>query len=327
MPVEAVAAGVDTWSPAWYVSDQALDQVMERATVKTSRGFLMPEAVDGHRVGVIPAVGLMWAEGHPDPAGLAQPDSLGVHLARLTTSMRESGLTIPRGRYQDVSPTARVERRDGFAGIRRLDSTVDLRVDDGAEGVAILAGVAAVLRDAAQKSEVIWGKDGSVETAYLLGAVGNKLGRWYDKSVETGSGLRGTWIRPEDQRRYEKAARRDVVELTGEYVAAQFQRRFLPLWKASKGVKVAGAAVLVEKVAEAVESGELTPEMAEKLSGYLVLSANGRAGLLHERTIRRRRASVRELGLVLADGVLQEVEIDLHDVLEQVMDGGVWGCG
>ena len=39
-----------------------------------------------------------------------------------------------------------------------------------------------------------------------------------------------------------------------------------------------------------------------------------------------RRAAVRDLGLILADGVLQEVEVDLHDVLDQCMDGPAWGC-
>jgi hypothetical protein len=319
--VEAVAAGIDTWSPCWYLDpgSDAACHMGQLATVKTARGYLLPEPVGEYRVGWNSGVGMLYAEGHPTEGGLCSPDGLPDALAHLVGVLRAADVPVPSG---TVGPN-----RGGFAGVRRLDSTVDVHVSNGAEGLAILAGVAAVLRDSPTKAEVIWGKDGSVETAYVLGSLGKKLGRWYDKSVETRTGSRGTWIRPEDQRRYEKSSRRDVGELTGEYVRSQFQRRFLPLWKASKGVKVAGATVLVERVAEAVEAGELTPEMAEKLSGYLVLSANGRAGLLHERTIRRRRSAVRELGLVLADGVLQEVEVDLHDVLDQVLDADVWGQG
>lgn len=290
----------------------------EIATVNTKRGALLPEPVGGYRVGWNAGVAMLYAEGHPREGGLCPPDELPDAFEKVVRELRAADVPVPSG-------TSGL-RHGGFGGVRRLDATVDVHVSDGAEGLAILAGVAAVLRDAPNKAEVIWGKDGSVETVYSLGALGKKLGRWYDKGTESGTGARGQWIRPEDQRRWEKLSRRDVPELTGDYVRSQFQRRFLPLWKASKGVKVAGATVLVDRVAEAVEAGELTPEMAEKISGYLVLSANGRAGLLHERTIRRRRAAVREIGLVLADGVLQEVEVDLHDVLDQVLDADVWGA-
>jgi hypothetical protein len=43
-----------------------------------------------------------------------------------------------------------------------------------------------------------------------------------------------------------------------------------------------------------------------------------------DRTRRRRRALVRETGLVLHNGAMEEVEIDLHEVLEEVLDTDAW---
>ncbi|HEV2821378.1 MAG TPA: hypothetical protein VGW11_12820, partial [Solirubrobacteraceae bacterium] len=59
-------------------------------------------------------------------------------------------------------------------------------------------------------------------------------------------------------------------------------------------------------------------------AGYLLMASVDVAG--SPSTAQRRRRTARELGLVLADGVLQEVEVDLHDVLDQCMEAGAWGC-
>jgi hypothetical protein len=216
----------------------------------------------------------------------------------------------------------------GFAGVRRVDATCDLRTGSEAEGLAILAGVAAVARDAPRtKAQTVYGVLGSVETVYLRGYDGKMiLGRWYDKGVESGLAPRGRLIRPEDQRRYPKSHRRGVEELTGEYVREKFQQRWLPLWQATKGgVTVAGYLTIAEKIAAAYESGAVSREMAEKLAGYVVLERT--SVRQKRRTNYRRRAKLRELGLVVADGTLEEVEIDLTDVLDEIMEGATWGQG
>lgn len=80
-----------------------------------------------------------------------------------------------------------------------------------------------------------------METVELKDRGGRKtLGRLYDKGAASGQAERGRLIRPERQDRFARVARRDVTELTVAYVRERFQRRFLPLWKASKGVTVAG---------------------------------------------------------------------------------------
>lgn len=331
MSVSVAAAGIDTWSPCWYVDRDSLagawlDGI---ATVPTARGRLLPRPVLGHRIGWDRASGLLFADGHPSADGLCSAGDLPAAFDGLVAAMLESGVPIPNGMTADVWLGAGDGgcREDGFAGLRRVDATLDLAVDSAAEGLGILAGVAAVTRDApSSKAEVIWSDDGRcVETVYLRGRGGKKvLGRWYDKGVESKTAGPGRLVRPEDQRRYVKGTRRSVEEYTAPYTRAKFHQRFLPLWQASKGVTVAGPIILAKKLAERVEAGDITPAQADDLAGFLVMEAVQvqRSG----RTRRRRRAQVRELGLVLADGVLQEVEIDLHDVLDQVMDGGTWGC-
>ncbi len=83
--------------------------------------------------------------------------------------------------------------------------------------------------------------------------------------------------------------------------------------------------VLAQQLAARAEAGEITWAAAERAYGYLGLQQAGLDEAMPRRTRRRRRAQVRELGLVLADGVLTEVEVNLHDVLGEVMESDAWG--
>ncbi len=242
-------------------------------------------------------------------------------------------MPVPPGSYRpwdvDLDLPGVIEDHEfepGFAGLRRVDSTVDLGVQSRGEGLAILAGVAAVATSAPRaQAEVRYAKDGtgSVETVYLRGYSGVKvLGRWYDKGLESGFASRGTMIRAEDQRRFPKGHRRWPGEMTSQYVRSKFQQRFFTLWQATKGVTVAGHVVLADKLAELVDGGELTARQAEGLAGYLVLAKRGVT--VSRASTYRRRAKLRELGLVVADGALEEVEVDLHQVLDRALDGAVW---
>src|SRR5205823_957950 len=97
----------------------------------------------------------------------------------------------------------------------------------------------------------------------------------YDKGIESGTAPRGRLIRPEDQRRYPKALRRDASELTSTYVREQYRRRFMPLYQSARGVKVAGPFVLGIRLREAVEAGVIDPGRARSLGGYLLGEAVG----------------------------------------------------
>jgi hypothetical protein len=216
---------------------------------------------------------------------------------------------------------------EGFAGIRRLDATVNVAMGSRAEGLASLAGIAACVRDAPGKAEVFYGPDRGVETVVLRGHAGKRiLGRWYDKGLEATLAPRGRLVRAEDQRRWPKNDRRTVEDCDGVALRAGFQRRFYPLWKASKGVIVAGPVVIAEKLLDAVEAGEITAREAESLAGHCMLQVvGGRQGAgVSKATMYRRESRARELGLVLADGVLQEVEVDVAAVLEATLETELW---
>jgi hypothetical protein len=324
-------AGIDTWSPCWYVDrgSMAGELLGELARVPVARGALLAQPVAGHRVGWNASAGLLYAEGHPGgPDVLCGPDELPGALQRLAEALLAAGVPVPPGIAHAGSDIALTDDLDGFGGVRRCDATVDLQLSSRGEGLAVLAGVAAMATTVPRgQADVRYAKDGSgsVETVYLRGLGGAKvLGRWYDKGLESiGPGQRGLRIRVEDQRRYPKGHRRDVAELTSSYVRAKFQERFLPMWRATKGVTVAGRVVLVEKIVELVEEEELSVQRAEQLAGYLALR---RGGVRHSRsTEMRRKRLLREHGLVEADGAIEEVEVDLHSVLEQALDGAAWG--
>ena len=136
---------------------------------------------------------------------------------------------------------------------------------------------------------------------------------------------RGVWVRPEDQRRFTTETRPHLedVAATG-YVRDSFVKRFEPLWQSAKGVKVGGVLELARRLDELVQQGAISPTAAKRLAGHLVLDA---AECQHQKrsTLMRDRAEARRHGLVLADGILDEVEVDLESVLERAMDSSAWG--
>jgi hypothetical protein len=297
--------------------------------------MLIPESVEGHRVGWFPGTRLLFAEGHPTPGELTPPAALWGVAERLEGALKDLGVAPPQHLLAPSHvPTSEgmvslpVVGGTGFAGIRRLDATCDLPFDRPSEGLAALTGVAA-LSIPRVKTEVFREVGGRrVETVYLRGSGGKRvLGRGYDKGVESGRADRGLLIRPEDQRRFSKAFRPSMEHVSDtSFVRDGFVRRFEPLWKASKGVLVADLVKVVERVRDLVDEGEVSELMAEKLVGHLVLDA-ANVDLTTRSTRYRRQASCRELGLVLADGALdEEVEVELREILERAFDSEAWGA-
>jgi hypothetical protein len=285
--------------------------------------MMLPEPIAGHRVGWFPS-GLLFAEGHPDADGLCRPSELTARCLALQQSLEARGLALS-GRERSFCSLGSVS--EGWAGLRRVDATVNLESKSRAEGVAVLAGIAACVRDGPGHAEVRYGLDHGVETVYVRGFAGKRvLGRWYDKGLESSVASRGRLIRGEDQRRWGKHDRRDPADLSADVLRRSFQRRFYPLWKATKGVTVAGPVVIAEKLVAAVEAGELSPREAESLAGHMVLKvAGGRRGAgISKATMYRREQRARELGLVAAEGVLEEVEVDVGAVLEQALETDSW---
>lgn len=325
-------AGVDTWKPAWYIEDGSrADRALNAlATVRSTGGLrLLPDAIEGHRIGYYPYLGLAIAEGHPDPTGLADPAGLPQALCDLELSLWDHGIPVEPDRTRSVwggvlrPQTA--DRLPGFAGVGRCDATADLRFDDAGTGMATLAGIAAVGMPR-MKVQTWRHSAGHLETVSFHGHSGGRIvARWYDKGVEATSAPRGTLIRPEDQRRYGSQTRRGVDELTNSYVHEKFAQRFRPLWQATEGVTVASIPVIVERVGELIEDGAITVAQGEQLVGYAQLQAAGVDGWSSS-TGRRRRRLARDCGLVLADESQGEIRVNLSEVMEQLMDAGVWGC-
>jgi hypothetical protein len=316
-------AGIDTWSLSWRVREDspAARAMRELASVRVARGFAMPEQIEGHKVGWFPSARLLFAEGHPGGDRLGNPAELAAVMRQVEEGIMDYGIPLPPG-------DAAFDRSGsiGFAGVRRLDVTADLRFGSGAEGLAALAGVAA-MQMPRMKSATWRGPRGHLETVAFYGYTGKKmLGRWYDKGIEAASAPRGTLIRPEDQRRWGAGSRRTVEELTTGYVREKWVQRFRPLWQATKGITVGGHSIIAEKLAELVAEERITPRQAESLLGYATFEANGHS-IGKRSTKYNRRAALRRAGLVMADDALTEVEVDLSAVLDAALEADCWGRG
>lgn len=322
-----LAAGVDTWSPAWYVPIEGrVARAMDDAVAtRSGRAGWLADPVLGHRVGLFGGVGrrLLAAEGHPDERGLAAPDDMGPLVEKLRQAIGERiGEELP------VEPVRFDHSVEGFAGVRRADFTVDYGPESGARGLALLAGIAAVDPAGVMDSRTIR-RGGRVETVAWQGRRG-LLSRVYDKGVESRLARPGELVRFEDQRRWrEQSTRRAPEELDAAYVRDTFNKRFLPLYRASRGVRVVTSSQLLVELKRAIERGEISPGQAVDAIGQLTFE---RAGLVvgSRMTRYRHRRVLQDLGLVPTESGWEEAlvdvteELDLHNELEEVMDTGEW---
>lgn len=246
--------------------------------------------------------GILALEGHPSPDGLAEPWGLESAYQEAVTALREWGHV----------PTA-------FAGVGRLDSTVTQRLARH-EGQAVLAGMAAL--DVPACDPVGRGKPAH-SIAYVHTRGRRVLGRAYDKGRE--SGLAEAWelIRLEDQFRPPSGARPGREQFHAEYVRGRFHKRFAPLYRSARGVKVAGLPVIAKDVSDRLRCGELDVRKAERMLGSMALIA---AGANYPRsTYYKRRAEMRDNGYVLADDFFAPVEVDLAAVLKAALETPLWG--
>jgi len=311
------SAGVDTWSPGWYVESKALDAALYSvATIDGPGGSrLVPDSIAGYRVGYFPGNSLFFAEGHPGGEELVPGAELAPALGVLEIALSDYGLRMGGSR---------------FAGVRRIDSTADLRFGDRLDGMATMAALAAIQYPRCKT--VIHRETGGskVETVLIKGRAGRRtLGRMYDKGIESGTALPGEWTRFEDQKRMSKDKRWGLTDLTGVRVHESFKTRFLPLYQATKGVTVAGPPIIGEVLAKKIEAGEVTPQEAIRIAGYVMLESTG-ADLGSTRTQYRRRAEARAAGIYSDPNVCEElasVEVSVSDVLEAALDSPAWGIG
>lgn len=288
------AAGVDTWSPCWYAEPGSpLGRAIRAlATQRTKFACLLPEGVDGYRVGWFPEARLVFAEGRPHGDSLVAASDLPGAMRRLRRSLSDLGL--PLGGL-------------GSAGIRRLDVAVDLWTDSGPEGLALLECIGNAALGSGKLAVYRSGR--CIESVSLKTRAGKTQGRLYDKGVQRGCAARGRWLRFEAQWRFARGSRPMLEQLTGAALRGHFWRRFEPLWRASGGMRFGGLGAVGERLEDAVNSGQLLPSRARSIAGYLLLSASGIPQGARRTTYELER-ECRELGLSvsLLEGVDREID-------------------
>lgn len=283
-------AGVDTWRLGFRVGRRP-----------PGPRFKLPVNGQTYEGEWSPQWSLVSVEGHPLADGLCPPELLGD----LHEQVHEA--------VEDVCGRAEP------TGVLRLDSTAEVALG-GSGGLAALRGLAAVVPNVPRLKPGVIGKP--VETVNLLSRHGRgaKLGRGYDPW------FRGATVRGEVAR-FEAQDRRLELDygLNALTPRERFHRRFGPVWRASQNVTVGGFPVLAARLGALVDEGVITPRQGELLGGFVVFESAGLDRLLAARTVRRRRQSLLEVGLALADDSLFEpVEVNLGAVFEQAMECPAW---
>lgn len=321
-------AGIDTWSLGWYTEpDSELACALAKVALNAGpRGSMMvAEKIDGHTVGWFPGTLLVFAEGHPDAAGgLAPVRALRAAQDRLERSIRAAGLPLPVGvsKWAQVEPGSKPQRLAGRAGLRRLDSTVDVLFSDPKLGLTALDALVGVDHPRSRPG-AIWSQGGAVETIYLYGYASRRvLGRIYDKGNESGEHTRGTLIRLEDQRRFQSGKRPTVESVTPATVHQLFSTRLGGI-TAAPTFLAGDARVLADRLQALVDEGKMRPTTAEKLAGSLILRGSS-AGSRSKRTEYRRRARLRELGLHFTAVAGPGIEVEISRLFAAAMGADVW---
>ncbi len=266
---------------------------------------------------------MLFAEGHPEPDGLCSPSDLPAVFEQLEAQLCDRGVLPPSHRLAPVQngrgDLLPVIGGSGFAGIGRWDATLDVE-RSSAVGLAILRGVAAVEPPGHYQVQTHRAKAARrLQTVTWFGVRG-KVARIYDKGIESGSHrVPGERLRFEDQRRWHKRDRWTLKNVASEAPAIMFRHRFEPLRQATKGLVVVTHGEAMKRLKGEVEAGRMQPGMAHKVLAHLMFEREGYQ--IGSRTTRyRHRVKAREAGLVLADGELEDVEIDLEAELGELFD-------
>ncbi len=310
LPAEGrvIAAGIDTWSPCWYVEPGSppARAISALATHQSGRAYLLPTPVGAHRVGWFPDPRLVFAEGRPGGEELLGAAGIAAALDRLCASLADLGVPL-------------LPRR--CAGLRRLDVAADLRTDSAVEGLALLECIAAASFGAGKLAA--YRAERRVESVLIKSRAGRTLARVYDKGTQRSALPDGRWLRFEAQWRFSRAERPVPERLDTAELRARFARRFKPLWQATGGLRLAAPTLLAERIGAAVADGRLAPSRARTLAGFLLLGASG-VPQGARRTTSELERECRELGLtasLLADG---DRRVDVATVLDECMAPEAW---
>lgn len=303
------SAGIDTWSLCWYGEPGSpLHSAMRGlATAQAGRALLVPERIQGHRIGWFPDHGLVFAEGRLGSEGLCRSSDIAFQATALIEELRNLGVSV-----------------DGLgdARVRRLDVAVDLWTDSSVKGLALLECLGSATLGTGKV--VTYRERRGVQSVILKSKAGRSKARIYDKGVESDAADRGRWIRFEAQWRFGGDHRLAPVDLVGEELRERFQLRFKGLWEAVGGFEVGGVDAVAARLGEAVKAGSLHPSRARSVAGYLLLGSVGVPQGARRTTCQLER-ECRELGLSLSflDPARSE-RVDAAVVLERCMASEMW---
>lgn len=281
---EVAQVGVDTVSFAWRpLDDEVLwDRLQNGAQARSIAGlwrvnpagvpggWMLSKPIAGARWFFFPESRLIFAEGRLSAmlSGRDEDFSLAPFSSLPTAALRlEEEIAMVLGR----------DRADGIGGLimalRRLDLAAELRWSDPADGLAALRSLGTVSIPRVKVCE--WRHEGRTETVSYYTATKHKklLMRIYDKGVETRSEAPGKLLRFERQHRWVKADQPELLDFVlSADPAALWLDRFED-WAESAGrLAVEGGEASQLRLIEAVESGTLDREKAERLIGALAVA-------------------------------------------------------
>jgi hypothetical protein len=324
-PVRLAGAGVDTWSPSWWVDPASpAARWFQANAMESKRGWMLPDPLCEHRVGMF-ASGLIWAEGHPRPGGLAGARELVGAYDQLCHELIKVGVPLPVGHYRVLRDGTRVP---GAAGLRRLDVTADVAFPSRLHGQTYMSALQAVVSQRGRSSP--HGGLGLWETVELRTRTGRQLtGRVYDKGLESTTAPPFRLLRFEDQGRFRVADRRPVAAVDAAYLRERFRRRFRFLSDAGRQtgvITVAEPTVLCARIFELLREGAISRAQAERMAGTVMLEFVGSGEVIGERTTAwRRRQELIEHGIVRDTGELHApMEVRLDEPADLCAPLAIW---
>lgn len=305
---QVLAAGVDTWSPCWYVERDSPQARALRSLARRPHGraWMLPDLVGVHRVGWFADSGLVFAEGHPWKQGPCPAVHLVDALRPLLGALCELGIGGPA--VEEIC-------------LRRLDVAVDLCFPADGGGLAILEALAAGGAPAGGKV-VSYRAERCLETVLWTSRGGGVAARAYDKGGETGLARPGRWLRFEAQWRTARGRRPRVSGLEPDDLRQKFAGRFKAIFPKAGAPKLT-AAQIAGQLGGAIDNGALLPSRARTLVGYLYLADAGLAQGA-PRTVAELERECRELGLSISFESGVRDELDLAEIFEKCLAGTVW---
>jgi hypothetical protein len=200
--------------------------------------------------------------------------------------------------------------------VRRMDQAAELRFEDPADGLAVLAAVAQVTSP--RLKTVAWRNESRTETVSFIARSGRVVSRLYDKGAEVtakgGNGdPPGRRLRWETQTRWEKAKQRSPVVVTSDDPAATWLKGFKQCSTVAEGLTVAPSRDIERSILASVEAGKLAVSAAERLLSTLSITRLRGEGWWSDhdaaKTGQRRRAEFHKHGFVVADDLVEPIEL------------------